>query len=113
VIVATADGYVYELYFHPLKGQRQALLSRFDDIVRIGAFYADADAFFSRRVTVVTKGGGMHEIKFSPRGGIVRALLWNSSNITDVGGFYSPDDDFSHAILATPDDEVQELFYQS
>ncbi len=113
VIVATEAGYVYELYFHPLKGQFQALLSRFDNVVRVGAFYADADAFFSRRVTVVTKGGGAHELKFSPRGGIVRALLWDGDNITDVGGFYSRDDNYSHAIFATQDGEVQELFYRS
>ena len=114
VIVATKDGYLYELYFHPQRGQSQALLARIDDMIRIGAFYADGDAYFSRRVTVLTKGKGLHEIKFSPRGGIVRALLWNNRNVIDVGGFYSPDDNFSHAVFATSDnDEVQELFYRS
>jgi hypothetical protein len=69
--------------------------------------------FFSRRAQAVTNQGRIHEVRYAPHTGIVRAVLFNGGgSVSDVGGFHTSDDDFRHAVLATPDGDVKELFFR-
>jgi hypothetical protein len=79
-------------------------------VSRVSGYYA-ADAFFNRRAQVLTNEGRVHEIRYNPDFGIVRTVLFNPGPLVDLGGFYSGDDNYRHAIVATPGGDVQELFF--
>lgn len=80
------------------------------DLARVSAYYAGGDNFFRRRVQVLTSGGRIHEVRYHPDFGIMRAVLFHPGSLVDLGGFFTGDDNFRHAILATPGGDVQELF---
>jgi hypothetical protein len=121
-IVGTADGTVTEIYFSVVQGLQvfQSGIAKVPDLARVSAYYTGSDLvkyansgdhFFRRRVQVLTGGARLHEIRYHPDFGIMRAVLFNPGAVVDVGGFFSPDDNFRHAILATPGGDVQELFF--
>jgi hypothetical protein len=80
-------------------------------LAKVSAYYAGGDHFFRRRVQVLTGGGRIHEIRYHPDFGVMRAVLFNPGPLVDLGGFFTGDDNFRHAILATPGGDVQELFF--
>lgn len=110
-IVGTADGTVTEIYFSSNLQPSQSAIANVPDLARVSAYYAGGDNFFRRRVQVLTSGGRIHEVRYHPDFGIMRAVLFNPSSLVDLGGFFTGDDNFRHAILATPGGDVQELFF--
>jgi len=110
-IVGTADGNVTEIYFRSDTGTFQTVIANVPDLAKVSAYYAANDKFFNRRVQVLTNGGRIHEIRYNPDFGIMRAVLFNTGGLVDIGSFFSADDNFCHALLATPDGDVQELFF--
>jgi hypothetical protein len=41
----------------------------------------------------------------------MRVVLFNE-DVVDLGSFFSPDDGYRHAIFATDDGDVEELFFR-
>src|SRR5262249_25084453 len=111
-IVATADGDVTELFYHPSTGTGRALLGNFPGVTHVSAFYADDDPQFRRRVLVADGAGRIHDIRFGAPGEVAIDLRTVASNVVDVGGFFSSDDNYRHAIVAAGDGSVRELFYK-
>jgi len=111
-IVGTADGTVTEIYFNPDFGIFQANIAAVPDLARVSGYYADGDRFYNRRVQVLTNGGRVHEVRYNPDFGIMRVVLFNPGPLVDIGGFYTGDDDYRHSIFATPDGDVQELYFR-
>jgi len=115
VIVATGDGNVHEVFYHPSIGVHlsQPPLAKFNGVVGVGAFYAEDDK--NRIVIVATNDGLLHEIFYRPSlpgGGHVSTLgVPKFNHIIGVAAFYTPDDKFRHAIVATDDGNVHEVFY--
>jgi len=110
-IVGTADGTVTEIYFSSNLQPSQSAIANVPDLAKVSAYYAGGDHFFRRRVQVLTGGGRIHEIRYHPDFGVMRAVLFNPGPLVDLGGFFTGDDNFRHAILATPGGDVQELFF--
>ncbi|HEY8146098.1 MAG TPA: N,N-dimethylformamidase beta subunit family domain-containing protein [Kofleriaceae bacterium] len=111
VIVAQAGGTVTEIYFKPSTGVQTAPLATVPGVTRISAYYAADDSFFNRRVAVIGQDGRIHEIRYHPHAGIMRVVLFNE-DVVDLGSFFSPDDGYRHAIFATDDGDVEELFFR-
>jgi N,N-dimethylformamidase beta subunit-like, C-terminal len=112
VIVGTVTGDVHEIFFDPQGGSGKATLATIDDFRRVSAFYASGDGFFDRRVIMTTLTGRVHEMKFNPGTKTVLSVLTDLPGLIDVGGFRTQDDGFGHAILASSDGTVRELFYE-
>ncbi len=110
-VVGQADGTITEVYFNPRIGISQAVIGRVPGLAQLTAYYAANDNFFNRRVQVLTSGGRVHEVRFHPDFGIMRTVLFNTGGLSDLGGFFSNDDGIRHAILAAPNGDVQELFF--
>ncbi len=116
-IVATDDGNVTEIFFNPQQGQGQTVLTNFDPavsrIVSIAGFFTSDDNF--RHVIVGTDDGNVWEVFYNPQQGLGRTVLSNFdpavSHIVGIGGFFSNDDNFRHAIVATDDGNVTEIFF--
>jgi hypothetical protein len=111
VLVATADGNVTEIFFNPQTGQGQTVIANVPGLNRISSYYATDDRFFNRRVQVSSRTGTVYEVRYHPNFGIIRAVLFNTGGLIDVGSFFSPDDNFRHAVLATSEGDIQELFF--
>jgi hypothetical protein len=112
VIAGTVNGEVHEIFFNPQWGSGKAMLATINDLRRVSAFYMGTDRFFDRRVIMTTLAGRVHEMKFNPGSKSIRSVLTDLPGLIDVGGFHSHDDRFGHAILASSDGTVRELFYE-
>jgi hypothetical protein len=110
-MVGTADGTITEIFYNPDFGIFQTPVATVPDLARVSGYHADGDQFYNRRVQVLTNEGRVHEVRYHPDFGIMRVVLYNPGLLVDLGGFYTGDDDYRHAIFATPDGDVQELFF--
>src|SRR5436309_2424775 len=89
-IVATTDGNVSEIYFHPNSINISPPLANFGGIVGIAGFYTPDDHY--RHAIVATHDGNLREIYFQPAKGIfVTGPLANFTGITGIDGFYTSD----------------------
>jgi hypothetical protein len=110
-IVGAVGGTITEIFYHPDFGIFQSVIATIPDLGRVSSYYADRDQFFNRRVQALTNAGRVHEVRFHPDFGVISVVLFNPGSLVDLGGFYSGEDDDRHAIFATVDGGVQELFF--
>jgi hypothetical protein len=119
-IVATSDGDVADVYQPAIfPGPVQVRpLTNFDPrasgpIVGIAGLFSSDQNF--EHAIVGTLNGDVTEVFYrTGQPGIGRALLAHfppSSTIVGVGGFFSGDDNYRHAIVATSNGNVTEIFY--
>ena len=111
-IVATVTGEVHEIFFNPQWGKGKSKVAQIDGLRRVNGFYTSGDTFFSRRILMTTLTGRAFEMKFSPGTSAVQTVLTDLPGLIDAGGFYSPDDGFKHAVVASSNGTVHELYYE-
>lgn len=110
-LVGTADGTITEIFYNPDFGIFQTPVATIPDLACVSGYFVDQDQFYNRRVQALTNAGRVHEVRYHPEFGIMRVLLYNPRSLVDLGGFYTGDDNYRHAIFATADGGVQELFF--
>jgi photosystem II stability/assembly factor-like uncharacterized protein len=120
-IVPTANGLVNEVYFgnpqHP--GPYEDPLnatSPLVNIVGVAGYFDPGDGF--EHVLAATADGKVHEIRFGnpqhpgnfldPQGPLAQ---FGAGSVVALAGYYTPGDGFEHAIVATSDGKVSEVFF--
>jgi hypothetical protein len=121
-LVATRDGQVSEVFFGNPKfpgGKGQDVLARFasGSVVAVAGFYDPGDGF--QHALVATTDGHLHEVKFANPahpGILVDAqgpvASFAAGSVVSLAGYYGPPGDgFEHALVATRDGRVSEVFF--
>jgi hypothetical protein len=94
------------------------VLTQFTDeskVVDVAGYYADADLY--QHVIVANNHGFLKQISWKPQGSDPKGPFQDDlgtgfSNIVGVAGYYADSDKFHHAIVATKDGTVTEIFWK-
>ncbi len=116
LVVATSDGAVREIFYHPAQGQGQSVIGTFPGIVDVAAFYNVDDRY--RVVLVATAAGKVWEVYFqpSPPGGRPaqsRTLLkdFGPGGVVRIAGTHDRKTHDRRLVAVTPDGSVYQLLY--
>jgi hypothetical protein len=116
-LVATGDGTVHEVFFgNPQDGYviHQDTLARFSGrIVGLAGYTTPSDGY--QHALVATTDGTIHEVFFgNPKDGYVihqDTFAKFSGGIAGLAGYYTASDGYQHALVATAEGTVHEVFF--
>lgn len=107
VEVATADGNIHEIFYHPTNGRGESIIYNQPGIVGLAAFYNRDDHF--RDVLVAASDGSVRELYYYPQ--MHADLLRQYSGIVDIAGYYDRSNDNRVSVVLTNDGKVHTLVF--
>jgi len=109
-IVATRNGDIHEVFYHPARGRGQSVIGHFDGIVGIAAFYNEDDKF--RVVLVATQDGNIQEIFYHPGRGRGEGVLATYPGVIAISGHFDVLNQHRTVLVATNDGTLHSLQYR-
>lgn len=108
-IVATRDGNVWEVFYHPQRGKGQSIIAHFDGIVGVAGFYARDDNY---RIVLVATQRDVHEVFYHPQKGRGESIIGHyDDDIVAISGYFARATNYRSARVATRDGLLHYLFY--
>lgn len=108
-IVASKEGRVFEIFFHPLQGKGQSYFGAFPSLAGIGGFFSPDDNF--QHILVGRTDGFIEEIFFKPGQIGFATPIARIGGIVGLDAFFTDDDRLRHVVMATNNGFITEIVY--
>jgi hypothetical protein len=109
-IVATKNGDIHEIFYHPDKGRGESVIAHFDDIVGLAGFYNIDDK--NRVVLVATGNGQVHEIFYNSKTGKGEHVLATYPAIRTISGHFDQLSKYRVLLAVTQDGALHGFLYR-
>jgi len=108
-IIATADGNIREMFYHPTKGRGESVLTNLGGVMSVAGFYNRDDRY--RVVLAATRNGDVYEIFYSPTKGKGQGLLAHYDNLIAIAGTFMRDTNDRCLAALTAGGRLVQLLY--
>jgi hypothetical protein len=108
-LVATKDGKVHELFYHPNRGRGESVIAELPGIVALAGFYTLDDNY--RIALVATQDGKIHEVFYNPNKGRGETVVAQYSDVVSIAGTFVKATKYRCLLAVSRDGTVHQLFY--
>lgn len=108
-IVATSDGNIHEVFYHPSHGIGQSVIGNYPGVTRVAGFFNNDDNY--RVVIVATNAGDVHELFYHPEKGRGTSVIGHFEGIVAISGTFLTKTQDRCVLVLLQDGQLRQIVY--